>query len=114
MEDKHVWRVGDLCTAVYNNVGEGIIYRVEGITPCYGYPANADALTLDLTPVHGIFAVISKRRYRNLGAGWCRYLSLIDLGTEYMKFAAFIRDEALRNDDKDTTVCTDVSARNGE
>jgi len=28
VNSKHSWRVGELCTAVYDNLSEGVIYRV--------------------------------------------------------------------------------------
>ena len=30
-DEKHEWRVGDLCRALYNEIGTGTIYRVVGI-----------------------------------------------------------------------------------
>jgi len=88
-ENEYRWHVGELCKAVYDNIGEGIIYRVRAIEE------NTFGQTcLEVVPVFGCFANIKGRRKRSLGIGWCTPLSLVDLGNEYMRLASFIQDEA--------------------
>lgn len=88
-ENEYKWRVGELCKAVYDNIGEGIIYRVTAVEE------NKHGQTcLEVLPVFGCFANIARRKKRSLGIGWCTPLSLVDLGNEYLKFGNFIKDEA--------------------
>ncbi len=89
MSKEHEWAVGDLCKAVYNNVGEGLIYRVTKVGGKHPW------LILTVKPVYGIMANTENRKVRTLGAGYCTYVSLADLGMEYMNFGTFIRDYAL-------------------
>lgn len=93
---KHPWKVGDLCTAIYNDVGEGLIYRVVHITDtsCAGTWSRPWDKELKVVPVYGVIADMSCRKPRKLGAGWCTPLSLIDLATEYARFGLFISNEA--------------------
>lgn len=92
MSEQYNWQVGELCKAVYDNIGEGIIYRVTGVRKLEDRPTAT--VQLDLLPVFGAFADIKRRRKRSLGAGWCTPLSLVDLGHEYMQLGLFIQEEA--------------------
>lgn len=93
----HRWSVGDLCTATYKNVGEGIIYRVIEVSTVNPLnPSWPNSTVLKLKPIFGVIADVERRRTRELGAGWCTPLSLVDLGVRYMEFGTFIREEALR------------------
>lgn len=83
------WQVGDLCKAVYDNIGEGIIYRVTAVNE-----NRWSKLDLDLVPVFGVLANIKGRRKRSLDTAYCTPLSLVDMGTEYMLFGNFIKEEA--------------------
>lgn len=90
---RHPWRVGDLCTAVYDNRGEGLIYRVtrvDRLDDQLGRPH----VTLVVKPIYGVVADVKGRKTRTLGAGYCSPLSLIDLATEYTRFGLFISQEA--------------------
>lgn len=124
-EEKHVWRVGDLCRATYNNVGEGLLYRVVDVSVKSGYaPNSSQYVSLKVSPIYGILADLERRKTRTLGEGWCTYVSIVDLGMEYMKLGTFIRDETMRmanNDEElklelvatpeDAGVCADVAAK---
>lgn len=122
-EDNHEWRVGDMCRAVYNNVGDGMLYRVVDIVMKSNYVGKQYA-TLKVAPIYGILTNIERRKTRTLGEGYCTYVSILDLGMEYMKLGTFIRDEAMRVGkdeeepelelvvkDEDAGVCADVAAR---
>jgi hypothetical protein len=67
--EKHPWRVGDLCTVTYYDVGTGLIYRV----------LEVDGNELKVEPVFGIIIDIGHRKNRSLNKGWCVPLSIIDL-----------------------------------
>lgn len=94
---KHPWREGDLCTAVYDNRGEGLIYRVmEVIDGVNTGQFDRRAVQLVVKPVYGVVADVKGRKTRTLGAGYCTPLSLVDLATEYTRFGLFISNEARR------------------
>lgn len=99
---EHDWRVGELCTAVYDSVGEGLIYRV----------VDVKGKQLRVTPVFGVMASINRRKTRSLGAGWCTPLSLVDLANEYMKFGLFISNEAKHRGAEQEGVSTEIPAGN--
>lgn len=131
MPEQHEWRVGDLCKATYNNIGEGLVYRVTKVdkretwpypgvqTP--GHPPKQITYILTVKPVYGVLASIENRKTRKMGAMYCTYVSIADMGMEYMKFGNFIRDEALRlgadlkeppkppQVDEDDGVCADIA-----
>lgn len=88
-EKTHVWKVGDLCKAIYNEIGSGMVYRVTAV-----YPHRAYGETMTLTPVFSVLSLDVKRKSRNLSSRYCTYLSLVDLGLEYMKLGRFIAEEA--------------------
>ena len=66
------FKINDLVFSVYGNVGEGTIYRVEGIS---------SANVLELKPIFCIQGpeYLKKRRNRSLGAGWARKVTTEDL-----------------------------------
>lgn len=102
---KHPWRVGDLCTAIYGDVGEGLIYRVVHITDTssagtWSRPWDKE---LRVVPVFGVIADTMGRKPRKLGAGWCTPLSLVDLATEYTRFGLFIANEAKKRSESTAT-----------
>lgn len=105
LSEKHPWRVGDLCTATYNDVGEGLIYRV----------LEVNGTQLKVKPVFGVIADTANRKTRSLGKGWCVPLSLIDLATEYTRFGLFIANEArIRGmDDEPETAAATIPAGDG-
>lgn len=93
--EKHSWQVGDLCRAIYKEIGTGTVYRVIKVTErpqgsWHGYQ------TLTIMPLLGIFAGDKVRRKRELGSSWCHPLSLVDMGHEYLKLGEFIAAEAKR------------------
>lgn len=90
--EQHPWRVGDLCTAVYDNVGEGLIYRV----------IEVNGGQLKVRPTFGVIASTSGRKTRTMGKGWCKPLSLVDLATAYTKFGLFIAQEAKHRAEQET------------
>lgn len=93
----HRWAIGDMCKAVYNNVGEGLVYRVVDIVTDASsdkFIIASDGFILVLVPVHGVLANIKNRKRRELGEGWCTPLSLVDLAAEYARFGEFIAEEA--------------------
>lgn len=125
---RHAWRIGDLCKAVYNNVGEGLLYRVL-LVDTRSTGGGMKYTVLKVTPVYGVMASIERRKTRSLGADWCTYVSLTDLGTEYMRLGNFIRDQAMRfgdhtaqeptdavedvpESDDEQGMCADIAARN--
>jgi len=85
----HPWRVGELCTCVYDNVGHGIIYRVAEV-----HSRSQHEPMLKVVPVFGVLTNIKGRKSRGLSAGYCTPLSLVDLSNEYLKFGHFIAAEA--------------------
>lgn len=93
MSEKHEWQVGDLCTCIYGGTGHGVIYRVIKIRKVSSQHW-ADTQQLEIVPVHGVMTSTKRRAKRNLAAGWCSFVSLIDLATEYAKFGTFISEEA--------------------
>lgn len=66
------FKTNDLVFAVYDNIGEGTIYRVEEIS---------SANVLKLKPIFCIQGpeYLKKRRDRTLGAGWARKVTTEDL-----------------------------------
>jgi hypothetical protein len=88
-EVNHTWHVGDLCSCVYGNMGEGIVYRVThvGIDKW-----KREELTVK--PVLGVLADIAGRRPRTHWSKYMRPLSLIDLANNYSKLGSFIAEEA--------------------
>lgn len=92
-EEKHVWVVGDLCLCTYNNNGTGVIYRVIKLLP--GNWGSLEGM-LEIAPAHGVIAKTSNRGKRKIGSGYCTYVSLLELGAEYLKFGLFIQEEARR------------------
>ncbi len=93
---KHPWYVGELCTAVYDNMGEGIIYRVTGVSRVSAAPTSGVAPLLKLAPVYGVLSDVSRRKPRTLDAGYCTPMSIVDLASEYSNFGLFIAEEARR------------------
>lgn len=91
---KHPWREGELCTAVYNNLGEGLIYRVTGIVRA-GNSLRPSPL-LKVIPIFGVVADPAGRMPRTLDACYCTPTSLVDLATMYAKFGLFISEESRR------------------
>lgn len=109
---KHPWRVGDLCTAVYDNRGEGLIYRVtEVIDGASSGQFDRAHVSLVVKPVYGVVADVKGRKTRTLGAGYCTPLSLIDLATEYTRFGLFISQEAKRRGAEPEADPEEVSTR---
>lgn len=108
----HEWKEGELCTATYKNVGEGIIYRVMEVTLTnplnFRHPAST---TLKLKPVVGVIASIENRRTRELPARYCQPLSLVDMAMRYMEFGTFIREEALRRGAQSSPNAEEVPTR---
>ena len=102
---QHPWRVGELCQAFYDNIGEGYIYRVLKVT------AVGNSPILKIEPIFGVLAGAKSRKNRDLGAGYCTPLTLIDLATEYSRFGLFIAQEAKRNGAEPETVAEDISPR---
>lgn len=92
----HQWRVGEVCTAVYDNLGEGLIYRVTDVT----IRSEGGEALLKVTPVFGVIADPSGRKPRQLSARYCTPLSLIDLATMYAKFGLWIAEEAKNRGDE--------------
>lgn len=129
INEKHQWRVGDLCAVIAGTGVEGLIYRVLEVIP----RSRGDAVKL--MPVFGVITDIARRKVRTLGTGWCTPLSLVDLATEYTRFGLFIAQEAKNRGDEpkgcaeevptwdagddqgrhdpddDRGLCTDISAR---
>ena len=66
------FKTNDLVFAVYDNVGEGTIYRVEEISA---------GNVLKLRPIFCVQGpeYLKKRRNRSLGAGWARKVTTEDL-----------------------------------
>lgn len=93
METKHEWAIGDLCTCTYGGTGHGVIYRVIAKMPGH---FGAQEGMLHIAPAHGVMAKTERRGKRKIGAGWCKPLTLVDLGTEYVRFGLFIQEEAKR------------------
>jgi|SRR5579863_2687909 len=87
---EHVWRAGDLCKRWI-----GIISRVVEVMPPrddakVGSRQRYTRLRLEqATP---LFGTHSKKTI--VLAQQCQPLTLVDLGTEYMKLGNFIREEA--------------------
>ena len=90
MSKEHVWQVGELCACVSHDVAEGIVYRVIEIKK---YPGTT---VLVIQPILGVLANIRNKRNRELGAGWCTPLSLVDLASVYSTLGIFIAEEAKR------------------
>lgn len=99
--ESHKWHVGELCTCVYGEVGEGLIYRVIEVMP---------SNQLKVKPVFGVIADTAHRKVRNIGAGWCTPLSLVELATEYTRFGLFIAQEAKRRGAEPETDAEEVPA----
>jgi hypothetical protein len=95
---QHPWKVGDLCNALYNEIGAGVIYRVVNVkekqTPYH--PLRPCSHILTVVPVHGVISDISHRKTRMLNSAFCQPLSIVDLATEYAKLGTFIADEVKR------------------
>lgn len=87
---KHSWRVGELCTAVYDNLGEGVIYRVSDVK------RQGTSPLLVIVPVFGVIVDIEGKRPRVLDARYCTPMNLVDLGTSYVNFGLFIAEESRR------------------
>lgn len=96
LNEKHPWRAGDLCTPTYDEVGEGIIYRVLEIK----------GANLKVKPVFSVMADATKHRTRSLYKGFLVPLSLIDLATEYARFGLFIASEAKHHGEQETAAAT--------
>jgi len=114
ISSKHFWRVGELCTAVYDNLGEGVIYRVTKVKrrPSNVPPMSSSSL-LAITPVFGVIVDIEGKRTRDLDARYCTPLSLVDLGVAYMNFGMFIAQQAKGpGDDVEKGDAEDVPAGN--
>ena len=98
-DEKHVWRKGDLCRRWV-----GIISRVVQVLP-----AKPDAkpgskqrhVRLKLTQATEFMGELG-RQTNVVMAYQCKPLTLVDLGTEYMKLGNFIREEAKRLGMEDT------------
>lgn len=101
MNEGHKWRVDELCTCVYGEVGEGLIYRV----------IEVNGNQLKVKPVYGVIADTTHRKTRSIGAGWCTPLSLVDLATEYTRFGLFIANEAKRRGAEPEADAEEVSTR---
>lgn len=107
---RHPWRVGDLCTAVYDNRGEGLIYRVMEVIDASSGQFDRTVAQLVVKPVYGVVADVKGRKTRTLGAGYCTPLSLVDLATEYTRFGLFISNEARRRGAEPTADAEEVPA----
>jgi len=94
VNSKHSWRVGELCTAVYDNLGEGVIYRVTKITRFTSSAIHSTHTVLGITPVFGVIVDIEGKRTRDLDTRYCTPLTLVDLGVAYMNFGMFIAQQA--------------------
>lgn len=90
-QQKHVWRIGDLCTCTYNDIGQGVIYRVTKIRTDRW---DGDLKELTIAPVHSVFADITRRKPRTHDERSMKPLSLVDLGMTYLALGRFIADEA--------------------
>lgn len=108
-DEKYKWKVGDLCTATYDGHGHGLIYRVIKVQPDRRYEP-----VLTVEPVHGVVAKIEGRKKRELSAGWCKPLSLVDLATMYLEFGQFIESEAKKRGAEPSTTTTKVPAGNAD
>jgi len=97
----HPWRVGDLCNALYNEIGAGVIYRVMDVKVTDRVWSGNNRTSLTVTPVHGVVSDISNRRPRTLDSAFCRPLSIVDLSTEYASLGNFIRDEVKKRSETD-------------
>lgn len=105
----HPWRVGDLCNALYNEIGAGVIYRVLDVkVKAHVYPGVIYRMSLTVIPVHGVISDISNRRSRILDSAFCRPLSIVDLSTEYASLGNFIRDEVKKRSETDDPRSGDV------
>ena len=91
INSRHPWRVGELCTTVYDNLGEGVIYRVIDVKRL-SRPDISPLLVI--LPTFGVIVDIDGKRPRTLDAGYCTPMSIVDLGTAYVNFGLFIAQEA--------------------
>lgn len=100
----HDWSVGELCSCTYDGRGHGIVYRVVRVERINGLT------TLNIKPVLGLIQNIDHRKTRyRIRSTFCKPISLIKLGSEYMKMGLFLVEEAKRYSEDDTTPHTPTS-----
>jgi hypothetical protein len=92
MTDDHVWRKGDLCRRWVGIISRVIEVKKADLSKPPG--SRQRYVRLKIVQATPLFGTHSKKTV--VLASRCAYVSLVDLGTEYVRFGAFIRDEALR------------------
>lgn len=111
MNEKYEFRVGDLCYVFNDDVDDQTIYRVYEIKPnqvrddTYANIEPVFSLLCDVKDLLGNFN-------RHVHIDKLVKLSIVDLGTHYVRLGQFIVSESKKFEQEDSAVCADVSARN--